>query len=71
MVNKDSFVNCIRYVIVIRQKSVAQAGLTVRKEEVEMSTGNLWAKFLRSVKFGCGNEYQNINIQTGPLKMEC
>ena len=56
--------NCIRYVIVIRQKSVAQAGLTVRKKEAEMSTGILWAKFLRSVTFGCGNEYQNINIRT-------
>jgi hypothetical protein len=29
-----------------------------------MSTEILWPKFLRSVKFGCGNEYQNVNIQT-------
>jgi len=48
VVNKDSFVNCIRYVIAIRQKSVAQAGLTVRKQEAEMSTGIFVGKILNN-----------------------
>jgi hypothetical protein len=34
------------------------------KEEAEMSTEILWAKLFRSVKFGCGNEYENVDIQT-------